>query len=41
MLLANGSVGSRQLLSPASVRQMSTDHLNQSQRDASRLFLEG
>jgi CubicO group peptidase (beta-lactamase class C family) len=40
-LLASGSVGSRQLLSPASVRQMTTDHLTQSQRDASRLFLEG
>src|SRR5262249_53606802 len=30
-----------QLLSPASVRQMTTDHLSQAQRDASRLFLEG
>jgi len=41
MLLAGGSVGGSQLLSPASVRQMTTDHLTQSQRDASRLFLEG
>jgi CubicO group peptidase (beta-lactamase class C family) len=41
MLLADGSVGSRQLLSRASVRQMTADHLTQSQRDASRLFLEG
>jgi CubicO group peptidase (beta-lactamase class C family) len=37
MLLAGG----RQLLSPASVRQMTTDQLTQPQRDASRLFLEG
>jgi CubicO group peptidase (beta-lactamase class C family) len=41
MLLAGGSAGGRQLLSPASVRQMSTDQLTRSQRDASRLFLEG
>jgi CubicO group peptidase (beta-lactamase class C family) len=41
MLLAGGSTDGRQLLSPASVRQMTTDHLTQSQRDASRLFLEG
>jgi len=41
MLLAGGSVGGRQLLSPASVRQMTTDQLTRSQRDASRLFLEG
>ena len=41
MLLASGSAGSRQLLSPASVRQMTTDYLTQPQRDASRLFLEG
>jgi CubicO group peptidase (beta-lactamase class C family) len=40
MLLAGGSAGGRQLLSPASVRQMTTDQLTQSQRDASRLFLE-
>jgi CubicO group peptidase (beta-lactamase class C family) len=41
MLLADGNVGGRQLLSPSSVRQMTTDHLTRSQRDASRLFLEG
>jgi CubicO group peptidase (beta-lactamase class C family) len=41
MLLAGGRAGGRQLLSPASVRQMTTDHLTQPQRDASRLFLEG
>jgi CubicO group peptidase (beta-lactamase class C family) len=40
MLLA-GSAGDSPLLSPASVRQMTTDHLTASQRDASRLFLEG
>jgi CubicO group peptidase (beta-lactamase class C family) len=37
MLLANGGG----LLSPASVRLMTTDHLTQAQRDASTLFLEG
>lgn len=41
MLLADGTVDGRRLLSPASVRQMTTDHLTQTQRDASRLFLEG
>ena len=41
MLLAGGIVDGRRLLSPASVRQMTTDHLTQPQRDASRLFLEG
>jgi len=41
MLLAGGRAGGRQLLSPASVRQMTTDKLTQPQRDASRLFLEG
>jgi CubicO group peptidase (beta-lactamase class C family) len=41
MLLAGGSADGRQLLSAASVRQMTTDQLTQSQRDASRLFLEG
>jgi CubicO group peptidase (beta-lactamase class C family) len=41
MLLAGGSASGRQLLSPASVRQMTTDHLTRSQRDAGRLFLEG
>jgi CubicO group peptidase (beta-lactamase class C family) len=37
MLLANGGG----LLSPESVRLMTTDHLTQEQRDASALFLEG
>ena len=41
MLLADGAVDGRRLLSRASVRQMTTDHLTQSQRDAGRLFLEG
>ena len=41
MLLADGTVDGRRLLSPASVRQMTTDHLTRAQRDASRLFLEG
>ena len=41
MLLAGGSASGRRLLSPASVRQMATDYLTPSQRDASRLFLEG
>jgi CubicO group peptidase (beta-lactamase class C family) len=41
MLLAGGRAGGRQLLSPASVRQMTTDQLTQPQRNASRLFLEG
>ena len=41
MLLAGGSAGGRQLLSAASIRQMTTDHLTGPQRDASRLFLEG
>ena len=41
MLLAGGSASGRRLLSPASVRQMTTDQLTRSQREASRLFLEG
>jgi CubicO group peptidase (beta-lactamase class C family) len=41
MLLAGGSAGGRQLLPAASVRQMTTDQLTASQREASRLFLEG
>jgi CubicO group peptidase (beta-lactamase class C family) len=41
LLLAEGTVDGRQLLSPDSVRTMTTDHLTQSQRDASTLFLEG
>src|SRR5262245_39904354 len=41
MLLAGGTVDGRRLLSPASVREMMTDRLTRSQRDASRVFLEG
>jgi CubicO group peptidase (beta-lactamase class C family) len=41
MMLAEGAVGGRSLLSPASVRQMTTDHLTPPQRDAAVLFLEG
>ena len=41
MLLAGGTVDGRSLLSPASVRQMTTDQLTRSQREASTLFLEG
>jgi CubicO group peptidase (beta-lactamase class C family) len=41
MLLASGSAGGRLLLSAESVRQMTTDQLTQSQRDASRPFVEG
>jgi CubicO group peptidase (beta-lactamase class C family) len=41
MLLADGTTGDRRLLTPESVRQMTTDHLTPSQRKASGLFLEG
>ncbi|MEA2207411.1 MAG: hypothetical protein QOE77_4187, partial [Blastocatellia bacterium] len=41
MLLAEGRVGDRQLLSPESVRRMTTDQLTAAQREAGRLFLEG
>ncbi|MFI6683882.1 serine hydrolase domain-containing protein [Streptomyces sp. NPDC050485] len=41
MLLAEGTVGGRRLLSPESVRQMTTDWLTPAQRAASTLFLEG
>ncbi|MFE5092818.1 serine hydrolase domain-containing protein [Streptomyces sp. NPDC056638] len=41
MLLAEGSADERRLLSAESVRQMTTDHLTQAQRDDSTLFLEG
>jgi CubicO group peptidase (beta-lactamase class C family) len=41
MLLAEGSVGGRRLLSPSSVRLMTTNHLTARQRADSRLFLEG
>jgi CubicO group peptidase (beta-lactamase class C family) len=41
MMLAGGTSGGRQVLSPESVRLMTTDHLTQAQRDASLLFLDG
>ncbi|MGZ4604379.1 MAG: serine hydrolase domain-containing protein, partial [Kineosporiaceae bacterium] len=41
MLLAGGSAGGRPLLSPESVRLMTTDHLTPQQRADSPLFLEG
>ncbi|MEU2025431.1 serine hydrolase domain-containing protein [Streptomyces sp. NPDC016469] len=41
MLLGEGTVGGRRLLAPASVRQMTTDHLTPAQREASGLFTEG
>ncbi|EST27100.1 serine hydrolase domain-containing protein [Streptomyces niveus] len=42
MLLADGETDAgKSLLAPASVRQMTTDHLTRSQRDAGTLFLEG
>ncbi|HET6355521.1 serine hydrolase domain-containing protein [Streptomyces sp.] len=41
MLLAEGTAGGRPLLSPESVRQMTTDQLTPSQRAAGTLFLEG
>ncbi|MET8156174.1 serine hydrolase domain-containing protein [Sphaerisporangium sp. NPDC005289] len=41
MLLAEGTVGGRRVLSSAAVRQMTSDHLTASQREAGRLFLEG
>lgn len=41
MLLAGGTFNGRALLSPESVRQMTTDHLTAPQREAGELFLEG
>lgn len=41
MLLAGGEAGDHQLLSPASVRLITTDQLTGAQREAGRLFLEG
>jgi CubicO group peptidase (beta-lactamase class C family) len=41
MLLAEGVAGDRRLLSPASVRLMTADHLTASQREGGALFLEG
>nr|WTB30754.1 beta-lactamase family protein [Streptomyces sp. NBC_00830] len=41
MMLAYGTFDGRRLLSPASVRRMTTDHLSRAQREASGLFIEG
>ncbi|MFI9106174.1 serine hydrolase domain-containing protein [Streptomyces fildesensis] len=41
LLLADGTAPGGRLLSSASVRRMTTDHLTGPQRDASGLFLEG
>ncbi|MFG2569589.1 serine hydrolase domain-containing protein [Streptomyces sp. NPDC048567] len=41
MLLGEGTVDGRRLLTAASVRQMTTDHLTSAQREASGLFTEG
>jgi CubicO group peptidase (beta-lactamase class C family) len=41
MILAEGTVGGRRLLSPTLVRQMVTDHLTDSQHRSAQLFLEG
>ncbi|MFF0067058.1 serine hydrolase domain-containing protein [Streptomyces sp. NPDC005279] len=41
MLLAEGTVGGRRLLTPESVRQMTTNHLTPSERESAGLFLEG
>ena len=41
LLLDDGEADGRRLLSPASVRQMMTNHLTEAQRTASTLFLEG
>ncbi|WP_030970554.1 serine hydrolase domain-containing protein [Streptomyces sp. NRRL S-1824] len=41
MMLADGTFDGRRLLSPVSVRRMTTDHLTPAQREASGLFIEG
>ncbi|TXS04175.1 class A beta-lactamase-related serine hydrolase [Streptomyces sp. col6] len=41
MLLDEGTAGGKRLLTSASVRQMTTDHLTPAQREASGLFTEG
>ncbi|MET7630309.1 MULTISPECIES: serine hydrolase domain-containing protein [unclassified Streptomyces] len=41
MMLADGTFDGRRLLSPTSVRRMTTDHLTPAQREASGLFIEG
>ncbi|MEU8637382.1 serine hydrolase domain-containing protein [Amycolatopsis sp. NPDC048633] len=40
-LLAEGAVGDHRLLTPESVRRMTTDHLTPAQREAGRMFLDG
>ena len=40
-LLAEGRAGDRRLLTPESVRRMTTDHLTPAQREAGRVFLHG
>jgi CubicO group peptidase (beta-lactamase class C family) len=41
MILNEGAVDGHRLLSPESVRQMTTNHLTASQRAIGQLFLEG
>ncbi|MFK8907286.1 serine hydrolase domain-containing protein [Streptomyces sp. YS-3] len=41
MLLAEGTLDGRRVLSSAAVRQMTTDHLTPAQRESGRLFLVG
>ncbi|WP_439676758.1 serine hydrolase domain-containing protein [Embleya sp. MST-111070] len=41
LLLAEGTVAGRRLLSPESIRRMTTNHLTPAQRKATDLFLEG
>ncbi|MGW7069040.1 serine hydrolase domain-containing protein [Streptomyces sp. NPDC054855] len=41
MLLAEGATGNRRLLTPDSVRQMTTNHLTTAERKSAGLFLEG
>jgi CubicO group peptidase (beta-lactamase class C family) len=41
MILGEGTLGDRRVLSPESVRQMTTNHLTRAQRDIGALFLEG
>jgi CubicO group peptidase (beta-lactamase class C family) len=41
MLLDQGSANGRRILTPAAVRQLTTDHLTEGQRAAGSLFLEG
>lgn len=41
MLLAEGTAGGRRLLTPESVRRMTTNHLTEPERKSAGLFLEG